>query len=484
MDFSILKFILFPCITSLLFAWKSTFLGCLLSFLDIFFSSYCEFLHGTAITDIQLPPGFSLDEETYKYFFSMSKFKEEVNPPLNDGQGSHSLPSDSLAGSMSIAGSVQCDLYCGMFKKLHNYKFSSMLSTGQQFPSQQVRLSTPHAKATEEKEKGSAMVKPVSEVHKVGRRLVRPHLERSEEPQVDIEMSGIKGSTTEERKVGTSHEPEISGDISLQHPSSARKRLASSSASDLREQFVARDETGCDVAPPLKKSKNSDIQEGNEAQVVPSSSENPDTVQQSFLSTDICDAQLPVEDMESDQAPVLLSEDIVETAREDDTTTKEEIEEHQRITLHGTNQEDDFQYEGDAIVEEVADKSKAPVKLLDECLKNEDGKEMLQFLAADGEDEREEGESVLFEAERQQEDGTSFECQHEFVPGDGDQNRDETLEVVEVASPAVVSEKSGSVDVMEEVAEGIDHTDCGASNIVQSPLTSAGMSEGSPSTSA
>lgn len=353
-----------------------------------------------------------------------------------------------------------------------------MLSTGRQVPTQQVRLSTPLVKAAPEKEKGSAVVKPVSEARKAGRRLVRPRLERPEEPQVDIEMSGMEGSTAvEEGKVGASHEPELSGDISSLPPSSARKRLASSSASELREESVAQDETGSDVAPPLKKSKDSDVQEAYEAKTIPSSSENLDTVPQSSVpSIDISDTQPPVEDMESDQAPVLSGEDIVDTAK-DDTTTNEEIEEHQKVPMDGANQEDDIQYEGDAFAEEVADKSKAPLELVDECLKNEDGKEMPQSLAADGDDEREEGELLPDEPEQQQGDGTSVECQHEPALGDGDRIGDETGEVVEVASPEVVSE---SVDAMEEVAEGND--DHGAPDTVQSPQTSAGISEVPPST--
>ncbi|XP_073117973.1 nuclear-pore anchor [Elaeis guineensis] len=412
-------------------------------------------LEGTGITDTQLPSGFSLDEETHKYFFSTSYLGETVNSLLGDGQGSHPLPSDTSTMDTSIA------------------------ATGRQVPSQQVRLSTPHVKAAQEKEKGSAGIKPVSEARKAGRRLVRPRLERPEEPQVDIEMSGMEGSAVaEEGKVGTSHEPELLGDIYSLPPSSVRKRLASSSASELREESVSQDETGPDVAPPLKKSKDSDVQEAYEAKTIPSSSENPDTLPQSSVpSIDISDTQPSGEDMESDQAPVLSSEDIVDTAKDD--TTNEEIEEHQKVPTDGANQEDDIQYEGDAFAEEDAGKSKAPLELLDECLKNEDGKEMPQSLAADGEDEREEGELLPDEPEQQQEDGTSIECQHEPAPGDGDRIGDETGEVVEVPSPEVVSE---SVDAMEEVAEGNDNSDHGATDTVQSPQTSAGISEVPPST--
>ncbi|XP_008793820.2 nuclear-pore anchor isoform X1 [Phoenix dactylifera] len=414
-------------------------------------------VEGTGLTDTQLPPGFSLDEETHKYFFSTSNLGEAVNSLLNDGQGSHPLTSDTSTVDTSMA------------------------APGRQVPSQQARLSTtPHVKTTQEKEKGSAVVKPVSEARKGGRRLVRPRLERPEEPQVDIEMSGMEGSTAaEEGKVGTSHEPELLGDISSRHPSSARKRLASSSAPELREESVSQEETGPDVAPPLKKSKDSDVQEAYEGKTIASSSENPDTAPQSSVpSVDISDTQPPVEDTESDQAPALSGEDIVDTAK-DDAATNEEIEEHQKLSMDGANQEDDIQYEGDAIAEEVADKSRAPLDLLDECLKNEDGREILQSLAADGEEEREEGELLPDEPEQQQEDGTSVECQHESAPGDGDRTGDETGELVEAASPEVVSE---SVDAMEEVAEGNDNSDHGAPDTVQSPQTSAGISEVPPST--
>jgi len=119
----------------------------------------------------------------------------------------------------------------------------------------------------------------------------------------------------------------------LPHATSAQKRLASSSLSELREKAVAQEEATTDVVPSLKKSKHAEALEGPSASDVPSvrpSSETQDTVLPTIVPSDISESlPVPTEDMGTDQAPALSNEEIIDEARaeEDIINIKEEIEE-------------------------------------------------------------------------------------------------------------------------------------------------------------
>ncbi|XP_073010170.1 nuclear-pore anchor isoform X2 [Typha latifolia] len=413
-------------------------------------------LESAGITSSQLPSGSTLDEQTFAYFSSVGNFEEAASSFQNNGQGLQSLHPENLTMDTSAA------------------------ATGRQVSTPPLRPSAPQSKTTEERV--GTIVKSVTEARKSGRRLVRPRLERAEEPQVDTEMPAVEVSTTaEEGKAGSSHEPELSGGLSSALPPSARKRLASSSVSEPKEESVARDEADIDIAPPLKKSKDTDlVQESYET--LPSA-ENPVIAQELIVPANvISDAQPPpVEEMDADQAPVSASDEIFETAREDDVISKGETEEHQSPPPDGAHQEDDVQFESYPTTEELSDKSKALVEMLDECPKSEDVKEIMHNLGADGEDDREEGELMPDEPEQQQEDAASGERHCESTPSDGVVIGDETGEDLESASPEALTEKSENNEVSEEIAEGNNSTEPCASEIERSPQRVSGLREGSPS---
>ncbi|RZS23090.1 hypothetical protein BHM03_00055952 [Ensete ventricosum] len=418
-----------------------------------------EMLKTTGVTASQLPSESTLDEQFATYLQATSQLEAASGSIADDGLGSHSVAVDTSATDTSVHVAVS---------------------------SQQIRQLTPQVKSAEEKERGSTVVKTATGVRKVGRRLVRPRLERPEEPQVDVGTSGMDGATQmEEEKAGSSHEPEPSGDNSLaQSTSSSRKRLASSTA-EQKEDVVARDEAGADTAPPPKKPKESDVmqdvtQDSNDEQTILPATDNIETVEAACPSSNISDVQTP-EDMEADQAPALPNEETADAAEDDDIYVKEEQVEEQKANSDDANHEEEVQGEGDAIVEELSDKPTETVELLDESLRSEGGKEMLQLAAAD-EDEKEEGELIADEAEEQEEGGKSGDCQRESTPSDGAGIGDETGYAVEASSPEVPSEKNASADATDEVREGQNNEDQFVHESSQSPQRSLGVREGSLST--
>lgn len=317
------------------------------------------------------------------------------------------------------------------------------------------------------------MVKPNAGARRaVGRRLVRPRLERPEEAQVDGGTTGVEVSTLmEDEKAGSSHEPEPSGDSLVHQASSSRKRLASETEQK-EDDAAARDEVGSNALPPLKKSKDSDvvqglIQDDNEEQTNLPSAENIETAEPALPASSISDLQAPFEDMETDALPVLLNEEIVEVAEEEDTFIKEEQMDPQKLSLDESSREDEVQGEGDAVIEESSDRSKQTTELLDEGMKCEGAKEMLQ--EPDADDDKEEGE-IPDEPPEEQQGGKLRESQHESTPSDIAGVGDETGYAMEAASPEIPCEKSGGVDGTDDAQEGLNGEDQPAPDSSQSPV--------------
>jgi len=305
----------------------------------------------------------------------------------------------------------------------------------------------------------------------------------------------------EEGRSSASHEPEPSAD-NLPHATSARKRLASSSLSELKEESVALEEAGTDVVPSLKKSKHAEALEGSsDVPSVHPFSQTQDTTHPSTAPSDVSESQPPPEDMETDQASALSNEEIIEEARaeEDIISIKEAIEEQQKEL---PSPEDEVPYEGDAIVDELSDKPNTMMELTDEPPKSEDVKEILQS-TIESEDEREEGE--LMPEDSEQQDVFSGDVQNESTTGDGGEIGDEGADAAEVASPEIPAERSEEVDATEDIAEASDkhdgnnsdqrapdssqspqrsaafnNNDQAAPDSVQSPKKSAAAQEGSP----
>jgi nucleoprotein TPR len=114
------------------------------------------------------------------------------------------------------------------------------------------------AKVTEESDKRFTFTKTTAETRRISRKLVRPRLVKSEEPQGDIEMSEVEASNIVGKPAPPS-DTENQGHLSLQTQPLVRKRIASSSTSELHEEAVIQGETSSDVTPPvLKKSKGSE----------------------------------------------------------------------------------------------------------------------------------------------------------------------------------------------------------------------------------
>ncbi|KAL8166555.1 hypothetical protein V2J09_008054 [Rumex salicifolius] len=113
----------------------------------------------------------------------------------------------------------------------------------------------PQSRAVDDREKKSVAPKINSETRKIVRRLVRPRLAKSEEPQGDSEMTETEGPSNTAGKPGRSSDPEPQVSQSLPTDPVARKRIAASSASDLHDESLQQAPIGSDVTRGLKRTK-------------------------------------------------------------------------------------------------------------------------------------------------------------------------------------------------------------------------------------
>ncbi|KAH7688768.1 nucleoprotein TPR protein [Dioscorea alata] len=421
-------------------------------------NAIAKVLEGLGITASQLPDTSALDEQTTAFFLAADSVEPSVKSVSNDGQGTQSIAMETSPMDISITAA------------------GSPIKGP--FVTHQLRSTT--QEVAEERDK-RIVTKPIIEVRKAGRKIVRPRLEWSAETSTDVDMAGAEGSATEEGRALLSHEPEPSGVSSAPtQPSLSRKRPASSSASDLRESS-APDEAS-DVVNQLKRSRESEpTQEAGEE---PPSGEASDTLHLlSPLVVDISDTQLPVDGIDADPALASLTE--AETAdagkpEELEVSTKVEIE-AQGTTLDNASQ-DVPQDEGDAAIEDT-EKQRVATDSLDDAPKLE-GNDVLQP-AVDSDEGREEGELVSDESDQlqQQEEPSPVEVAHDSIPSDGGANGDETGEISDLAE--VSMEKSESTEIVEDLAEASDkptgnNNDPSASDLERSPQTSSKTREESP----
>ncbi|XP_019443676.1 PREDICTED: nuclear-pore anchor-like isoform X1 [Lupinus angustifolius] len=114
-------------------------------------------------------------------------------------------------------------------------------------------------KPTVDSERRLALPRAGVEARKAGRRLVRPRLVKPDEPQGDAEMSDAEGPGG---KPGPSGDTESQSSAALSSQPLARKRIAPTPSSELREESATLGEKSSDVvAPVLKKSKGSESPE-------------------------------------------------------------------------------------------------------------------------------------------------------------------------------------------------------------------------------
>uniref|UniRef100_A0A0E0NKT1 Uncharacterized protein n=1 Tax=Oryza rufipogon TaxID=4529 RepID=A0A0E0NKT1_ORYRU len=370
--------------------------------------------HYTGISS-QIPSGSAIDEQLRSYFLAI-KAVEESPSPFQDGAASQT-PSVESADVATPPRPAQ-------------------------------------VKVVEERAV-STLPKPSTEVRRPGGRrpLVRPSLERVEEPQADIDTTVVEGST---EKGGLLMERETPGGVSALQPSSRKRLIPSPQTRDDASQGETTD-----ANPPLKKPKEGSSQGTSELKTEQSPHEDVMAPVPVLPSTEL-DEQQPGEEMDTDQSSLPVEE--VEETREDDLGDKDDMETHIDASMDIQGQDAETGIDNDATtVEDVPVKSEAVMESLEEDLKTEDGKEEGQFTATtDVEDEREEGE---LPDEPEQPDSTPP------VLDVGEQAGDS----FRAASPAGPTEKS-DVDMPEETGEGD-----GTMESDQSPVPQSGGADASPS---
>lgn len=214
-------------------------------------------------------------------------------------------------------------------------------------PAQPPSVSTPvvpatsysPAKAAEERDKRLASVKTIVETRKTGRRLVRPRLVKNEEPQSDVDMTEAEGPSSGGKFVH-SQDTETTTLTPL-----IRKRLATSSTSDLQEETQMQGDTSSDVAAPVqKRSRGSDSpQEAAEGQTA--GLENLETlssIEEPFDAT----ADLP--QGSTDEA--------IDVEKEEAEISEGQAEDSKEPSLVDGTSEVELQNEKATVVDEVLDK--------------------------------------------------------------------------------------------------------------------------------
>jgi nucleoprotein TPR len=235
------------------------------------------------------------------------------------------------------------------------------------------------AKVTEESEKRFTFPKTNVETRKISRKLVRPRLVKSEDPQGDIEMSEVEG-TNIVGKPAPSSDTENQGQVSLQTQPLVRKRIASSSASELHEESVIHGEASSDAAAPvLKKSKGS---------------EPPQEIAGGQFSAPVEDLGILPATEESFGGDELLqgsNEEAMDAEKEEVDTSGDKAE-AAKEQLDGMSQ-DELQSDKNNVLEENLDRPGGSEMVSDDGPKDQAEQENQQSMMESGSD-REEGELV------------------------------------------------------------------------------------------
>ncbi|KAL6283070.1 hypothetical protein ACE6H2_013999 [Prunus campanulata] len=394
---------------------------------------------GTSV--VQLLSGSILDGLAAAYSLAIENFEKAAHSVHSDF-GTHGAPADTPPVS--------------------DASLAATLGTGQA-PTVVSSMSPATglaSKSTEESEKRLTLTLPKSnvEMRKTGRKLVRPRLVRPEEPQADVEMSEMEGSRNV-AKHAPSNEMEVQGNVTSTQPL-LRKRHASSSAVESREESSNQGETGPDVAAPVpKKSKGSDSPQGSEGQP-------------SAISENLC--RVPVKDEAIDVAelPQGSNEEAVgDTEKEEIETTGEKVEEPNERQFDGSNQVES-QPDKHIGLEENVDGSGGTEMMCDDGAKDQVELDNQQSNEFGG--DREEGELVPDVSELEGGDTIGSpeigEGQPEPVatPGASPARGDDegvaagsVVDIGEVNSPEVLNDEKNDEVVTEEAADGSDKSNDG-----------------------
>ncbi|KAK1256498.1 hypothetical protein QJS04_geneDACA020575 [Acorus gramineus] len=401
-----------------------------------------EKLLETGILPSQLPPETDLDERTATYIQAVENFEEAVHPELGEAAGATQQPPEtSLVADAPLAAAAE-----------------------QAAP--QPSVNSPHGKAIQGKDIKPTLAKPSIEARRTSRRLIRPSLEL-EEPSGDVEMPEIEASTVPEVKVVKPHEPPC--DSALLGASGARKRVASSSATELREEVFVEETSAVSSMP--KKSK------GSESPKEVAEAQDP-----SIPSVDM--NVLPGTPSELNEVPVDHEEDINAGAEEKMQTTTEPTEEPRETPSDVMNLGESQTLGSDSAAPGgILDKPIETLEILDEWVKNNEVVDSQKPSATDEavEDDIEEGE-LSPDASEERESGESVDGAGTDEGALGDMG-----DVLPVASPEILNEeKNEGSDLVEEAADGLEsnNNDQGGMEVEQTPIASFSAREGSPSVSA
>ncbi|KAL4293697.1 hypothetical protein S83_062924 [Arachis hypogaea] len=294
-------------------------------------------------------------------------------------------------------------------------------------------------KATIDSDKRPPFSRPSAEPRKTGRKLVRPRLVKPDEPQGDTEMFDAEGLG----KPGPSEAAPQTGFAPSQPL--ARKRVATTSTTELREESVAVGEKSSD-APMLKKSKRSESPEDNGEEPV----------------TEHAGTNMASEELESGELPQGQNAGVVEAQNEDgEIPVVKDEEANNPQNLDGTNQEE-LHDDKPIDFEENQDQA-AEVKMQSDDMHRDhiEPENQQSSLAVGG--ETEEGELLPETGEPEggnEENQDSREGQSEPVrtpepsPTRAD---DEALEAGEINSPELSGDdKNDEGDLTEEAGDTLD----------------------------
>lgn len=309
-------------------------------------------------------------------------------------------------------------------------------------------------KATGESERRLALPRAGVETRRTGRKLVRPlipRLVRPDEPQGDTEMSDAEGAGG---KPGPSSDTETSNVAHSSQPL-ARKRIAPTSTSELREESVVPGEKSSDVvAHGLKKSKGS---------------ESPEeiTEEQPAATLEFTGALPVTEEFDSGELPQGQNDELEAQNEDGETAALGKDEESKDLQhLDGMGQEE-LQGDKTGILEENPDQPVDTKMLSDETQRDHTDPDNQQSTLAPSGD-REEGElmpdtgdleggndlSNIVENQESREGQSESAATPERSPA---RVEDEALEAGEINSPEVSSDdKNEEGDFVEDAADGSD----------------------------
>ncbi|XAR59903.1 hypothetical protein NMG60_11015913 [Bertholletia excelsa] len=328
----------------------------------------------------------------------------------------------------------------------------SGVSAGQTIPSQApgilpatgTTLNLQSAKPTEEREKRFILPKTTVEGRKTGRKLVRPRILKPADSQGDSEMQEIEGSGNDGKPTPSSNLDTQSSLPVLSH-TSVRKRLSSSTSSELQEESLLQHSTSSDSAAPMpKKPKGSDSkQEGTEGQTA-AALEN---------------VEIPVVMEEPSDVigdlPQLSNEEGIDAEKDDGETSGEQDEEPR---VSGIINRVELQNERSDDVEDILEKQNEGEGVFDDGVLKALAEQDIQQSGLESGSEREEGELVPDVGADVESGGN--------LPSLADNQVAAGENQLEPAAPLPMSSPSPLIDEEAIVAAAVDVGEASSSHVV------------------